>query len=623
MDDCPSKRDARRPVTRRLPVGAEVRSEGTHFRVWAPASRDVAVELDGLPSRHLTPEPGGYFSGIVEGVTAGAHYRFRLPGRDHALPDPASRFQPEGPHGSSEVIDPAGFHWTDQSWEGVPRELLIIYEMHVGTFTAEGTWEAAMRELPALVELGITCVEMMPIAEFPGQFGWGYDGVDLFAPTRLYGRPDDLRRFVDRAHALGLAVILDVVYNHLGPDGNYLAAFSPAYFTDRHGTEWGEAINFDGADSARVREFFAANAGYWIDEYHFDGLRLDATHRIFDDSVEHILTAIARRVREAAPGRSTFIAAENDTQLARLARAPEAGGCGLDALWNDDFHHAALVALTGRREGYYQPFHGTASEFVALAKYGFLFRGQDSQERGSAALDLPGSSFVNYLQNHDQIAHSGTGERGHRLASSGCWRAMTAYLLLSPGIPLLFQGQEFAASSPFLYFADHQGELGRLVAKGRAEFLAQFPSLASPAMQAALADPGDPDTFRRCVLDFEQRERNREALALHRDLIALRRRLFGNGTPRIDGATLGGDAWLLRYFGAGGNDGLLIVNLGRDQILETIAEPLLAAADERNWLSLWSSEHPDYGGTGVPAPVVDGIWHIPGHAAIVLASSES
>ena len=613
---------------RRLPVGAEIQSQGgVHFRVWAPNARAVAVEIEGHEPRALSPEPGGYFSALVEGVGAGARYRFRLDGRETALPDPASRFQPEGPHGLSEVVDPASFAWSDGGWQGVPQERLVIYELHVGTFTPEGTYEAAALHLPALAELGITGVELLPLADFPGHFGWGYDGVNLFAPTRLYGRPDDLRRFVDRAHALGLAVLLDVVYNHLGPDGNYLGSFSRAYMGGSHATEWGEAINFDGPNSGPVREFFTANAGYWIDEYHFDGLRLDATHRIFDDSADNILAAIGRAVRAAAPGRHTFIAAEDDAQIACRVRPPEQGGYGLDALWNDDFHHAALVALTGRREGYYSDYKGNGAEFVALARHGFLFQGQHSawlnKPRGTPAFDLSSSRYVTYLQNHDQIAHSGAGLRGHQLAGPGCWRAMTAYLLLSPSIPLLFQGQEFMASAPFLFFADHQGELRAAVRKGRAEFLAMFASLASPEMQARLDDPSDPATFRRCVLDQSERERNREAVALHRDLLALRREICGEGAPRVDGAPLGDEAWVLRYFGGAGDHRLLIVNLGRDLKLETVTEPLLAPIEERGWRVRWSSEDPLYGGGGIAEPLVDGMWRITGRAAIVLAPGKS
>jgi maltooligosyltrehalose trehalohydrolase len=614
-----------RPVHRHLPVGAEVQSAGgVHFRVWAPAAKSIAVEIEGGLTQTLSAEPNGYFSGLVGEAGDGTRYRFRLNSQGNALPDPASRYQPEGPHGASQVVDPTRFTWSDAGWRGVPHQRLVIYEMHIGTFTPEGTWEAAARHLPALAALGITAVEMMPIADFPGKFGWGYDGVDLFAPSRLYGSPDDLRCFIDRAHRLGLAVLLDVVYNHFGPDGNYLRSYAPAYFSQQHGTEWGEAINFDGPDSGSVREFFIANAAYWVEEYHFDGLRLDATHRIYDDSGEHILAAIGRRVRAAADGLATFIAAENDAQTARLARPPEAGGYGLDGLWNDDFHHTARVALTGRREFYYRSFTGSAGEFVALAKHGYLFQGQDSSRRGTPAFDLPAASFVNYLENHDQIAHSGAGLRGHLLSSPGCWRAMTAYLLLSPGVPLLFQGQEFSASSPFLYFADHQGELGLLVRKGRAEYLAGFPSLASAEMQARLDDPGNPETFRRCVLDHNERQRNVAAVALHRDLIALRREIFADGQRRVDAATLGHQAWVLRYFASDESDSLLlIVSLGLDQRYETISEPLFAANEACPWRLRWSSEHPDYGGTGIPAPVTDGIWQIPGHAAIVLASGES
>jgi maltooligosyltrehalose trehalohydrolase len=605
---------------RRLPVGAELQpGGGVHFRVWAPAAKRAAVAIDRQSPCDLSPEPGGYFSALVADAGIGARYRFRFDHVDFAVPDPASRYQPDGPHGPSEVIDPAAFTWSDAAWRGVPQEELVIYELHIGTFTPEGSWVAAAKHLPELVELGITAVEIMPVAEFPGRFGWGYDGVDLYAPTRLYGRPNDLRHFVDKAHRLGLAVILDVVYNHLGPDGNYQRVFSPAYFSEKHGTEWGDAPNFDGPQCGPVREFFAANAGYWIDEYHFDGLRLDATHRIYDDSEDHILAMIGRHVREAADGRRhTFIAAENDAQVARVARPADSGGYGLDAIWNDDFHHAARVRLTGRREFYYRDFTGRAGEFVALAKHGFLFQGQDSRKRGTAALDLPASRFVVYLQNHDQIAHSAAGLRGHQLASPGCWRAMTAYLLLSPGVPLLFQGQEFSASNPFLFFADHAGDLGGAIKKGRAEFLAEFPSLATPDMQARLDDPGDLETFRRCVLDHGERERNAAALSLHRDLIALRREVFATGTRRLDGATLGDDSWLLRYFDDGVSDLLLIVNLGIDQWYEVITEPLLAPPEGRSWRLKWSSEHPAYGGGGTPNPVADGVWRIPGKSAIVL-----
>jgi maltooligosyltrehalose trehalohydrolase len=611
---------------RRLPIGAEwLSSGGVHFRVWAPRCREVFVEIEGLEPAALQSEPDGYFSLWSQPARVGMRYRFRLDQGEAALPDPASRFQPEGAHGPSEIVDPGDFAWTDGAWCGVAREHLVIYEMHVGTFTPEGSWDAALRELPALAELGITCLELMPVAEFSGRFGWGYDGVDLFAPTHLYGEPVDFRRFVDCAHALGISVILDVVYNHVGPEGNYLKSFSPAYFTDRYDNEWGEAINFDGPDSGPTREFFVANAGYWIDEYHLDGLRLDATHQIFDRSEDHILAAVVRQVRSAGRGRTTFVVGENEPQQAKLVRPAERGGYGLDALWNDDFHHSAMVALTGRHEAYYSDYSGRPREFVAAAEHGFLYQGQRYQwqrkPRGTPALDLPAECFVVFLQNHDQIANSGTGDRCHALTSPGRLRAMTAYFLLMPGIPMLFQGQEFGASSPFFYFADHETELSHDVREGRRRSLAQFPSLATSEMRAELADPSDIDTFRRSVIDLGERQRHASIYALHRDLLALRRAdlVLGRRPCRIDGAELTDEAWVLRFFSEDGADRLLIVNLGHDLLLGPAPEPLLAPVEGQAWRLLWSSEAPLYGGAGIPAQNAEGDWLILGQSAAVLA----
>jgi maltooligosyltrehalose trehalohydrolase len=617
-------------LVRRLPIGAEPQlGGGVHFRVWAPRCREVVVEIEGLDPAALQPEADGYFSLWSVPARAGMRYRFRLDRGEKALPDPASRFQPEGPHGPSEIVDPGEFAWTDSAWRGRAREQLIIYELHVGTFTPDGSWEAASRELPALAELGITCLEIMPVAEFPGRFGWGYDGVNLFAPTRLYGGPADFRRFVDRAHALEIAVILDVVYNHIGPDGNYLKLFSAGYFSDRYDNEWGEAINFDGPDCGPAREFFIANAGYWIDEYHLDGLRLDATQQIFDRSEDHVIAAIVRQVRSAGGGRTTFVVGENEQQQTRLVRPAERGGYGLDALWNDDFHHSAMVALTGHHEAYYSDYRGRPREFVAAAKHGFLYQGQRYQwqqkARGTPALDLPAECFVVFLQNHDQIANSATGERCHALTSPGRLRAMSAYFLLMPGIPMLFQGQEFAASSPFFYFADHQIELSRDVREGRRNFLAQFPSLATSEMQAKQADPGDIDTFRRSVLDLGERQRHASIYALHRDVLELRRTdpVLSRRPCRIDGAALTDEAWMLRFFSESGADRLLIVNLGRDLLLGPAPEPLLAPVDGQAWRLLWSSESPLYGGAGAPVLDAEGNWLIPGQTATVLAPGAS
>lgn len=616
-------------VERRLPIGAEVlRNVGVHFRVWAPAHERATVVLDdgegGTSTVSLAPEPSGYFSGLAFGTTAGALYRFRLDDDETLYPDPASRFQPRGPHGPSCVVDPSAFPWTDTGWCGVSIEGQILYEMHVGTFTREGTWAAAARRLGELADLGITCIEMMPIADFAGRFGWGYDGVNLFAPSRLYGEPDDLRRFIDEAHGYGLGVILDVVYNHLGPDGNYLARFSDDYFTDRHETDWGDAINFDGPNSGPVRELFLANARHWVTEFHFDGLRLDATQSMVDTSAEHIIAAVAREVRAAAGDRSSVLVAENEPQQTHLVRAPERGGYGLDGLWNDDFHHSAVVALTGKSEAYYSDYRGSPQEMVSAVKYGYLFQGQrykwQRARRGTPALDLPPQAFVAFIENHDQVANSAAGLRLHQLTSPGRYRAMTALLLLAPSTPMLFQGQEFSASPPFLYFADHQGELGQQVRQGRAQFLAQFASIATADMIPRLADPTALDTFERCKLDFAERHGHESIYVMHRDLIRLRRTdpVFARPRPRgVDGAVLGPEAFMLRFFGEG-DERLLLVNFGADLALNPAPEPLLAPPLGAAWHLLWSSDDARYGGTGVPPLETRNNWRIPGHAAVVL-----
>jgi maltooligosyltrehalose trehalohydrolase len=621
---------------RRLPIGAEMAAEGgVRFRVWAPKRKRVEVVLEGdrlrgeaspeSQSQPLEREEAGYFSGRISTARAGSLYRFRLDGESALYPDPASRFQPDGPHGPSEVVDPDSFYWSDNAWSGVRREGQVIYELHLGTFMPEGNWAAAERKLPHLAETGITVLEIMPIAEFPGRFGWGYDGVDLFAPAHIYGRPDDVRRFVDQAHAHGLGVILDVVYNHVGPDGNYLKAFADQYFTDRYTTDWGEAINFDGEGAGPVREFFVANAGYWIDEFHFDGLRLDATQNIYDSSGDHIVAAIGRRVRQAAGRRTTFVVAENEPQHVQLVRSLDEGGYGLDALWNDDFHHSARVALTGHKEAYYSDYQGTPQEFVSAVKRGFLYQGQlygwQRKTRGTPTRGLTPAAFVTFLDNHDQVANSARGLRSRQLTSPGRYRTLTAFFLLAPQTPMLFQGQEFGATSPFDFFADHNPGLARLVRKGRAQFLSQFPSITDPAMQAALPDPGDPRDFERCKLDWSECTGHRELVALHRDLLRLRREdnvfRVQQVTGEVDGAVLSEQAFVLRFFGKDGDDRLLLFNLGRDLRLEPAPEPLLAPPAGRAWALLWSSEHPGYGGSGQPHFDPQAGWRLRGEAAVV------
>ena len=632
----------RPPVARRMPVGAEVQPDGAvHFRVWAPAPKrvELVVEHDAAAAQAplaiaLEPEGGGYWGTVTRAARAGSRYRFRLDGGSALFPDPASRFQPTGPHGPSEVIDPDSFSWTDEAWAGARLPGQVIYELHVGTFTPQGDWAGARGRLPHLRDLGVTAIELMPVADFAGTFGWGYDGVDLFAPYHRYGRPDDLRRFVDEAHRLGLAVLLDVVYNHLGPDGNYLARFAPGYFSDK-ATEWGAAINYDGADAAPVREFFAENAAYWIREFHLDGLRIDATQSIFDESDDHIIAALVRRARAAAPGgRPIVIVGENEPQHPHLARPPERGGLGLDGLWNDDLHHAAVVALTGRNEAYYHDYLGAPQEFISAAKYGYLYQGQryawQNKRRGRSARGLAPASFVAYLENHDQVANSATGLRLWHTTTPGRGRAMTALLLLGPWTPMLFQGQEWSASSPFLFFADHNAELAPLVRQGRVEFLTQFPRCATAETRERLWDPGARATFEASRLDWSEPAgpRGQQSLALHRDLLALRRTdpvLQAQGTDgvRIDGAVLGAECFLLRYLAPReSDDRLLIVNMGRDLAVDPAPEPLLAPPEGARWITLWSSESVRYGGDGTPPlDSEEHGWRAPGHAAVLLAGA--
>ena len=625
---------AERGYARRLPIGAEpLPTGGVHFRVWAPRRKRVEVLLEekapgakpGL-AMELTAEPEGYFSGLMEEARAGALYRFRLDGGD-SFPDPASRFQPQGPHGPSEVVDSAAYRWRDNHWHGAKIEGQVIYELHLGTFTRDGDWASAAAELPELADLGVTCLELMPVAEFAGRFNWGYDGVYPYAPCRVYGRPDDFRAFVDAAHAVGIAVILDVVYNHFGPDGCYVRQFSEEYFTDRYATDWGEAINFDGPHCGPVREYFYHNAGYWIDEYHLDGLRLDATQNIYDDSADHILTAITRRVHHVRGARTTLLIAEDETQDVARTRAVESGGHGMDAVWTDDFHHSARVALTGRNEGYYCDFLGTPQEFISAAKRGFLYQGQrsrfQSRRRGTPAQHVALPRFVTYLQNHDQVANSGRGDRLDKLAAPGRYRAFTTLFLLGPWTPMLFQGQEFAASQPFLFFADHHPELAPLVAVGRARSLRQFRSLALPETQAALLDPCDPATFERCKLDFGEREKHAGIYALHRDLLRLRREdpvFREQGRHGIDGAVLGPQALVLRFFAEGGADRLLLLNWGVDLWYYPAPEPLLAPPEGMWWDELLSSDALRYGGCGTPPVDTDRGWRIPGETAIAFAA---
>lgn len=600
-----------------------------HSRVWAPdhTSIDFVSEPSGA-STALASERNGYFSGFVEPDPSGL-YRFRIDSGEGLYPDPASRYQPDGPNGPSMLVDASRYGWGDGAWRGVRIEGQVIYELHFGTFTRDGTFRAAIDRLPDLVDLGATLIEVMPLADFTGRFGWGYDGVNMFAPCRLYGTPDDFRAFVDTAHRLELAVILDVVYNHFGPEGNYLREFARGYLGDRP-SEWGDAPNFDGAESAGVREFAVANARYWIDEFHLDGLRLDATQQIFDRSSPHIITELRQAVGEASAGRETLVVGENEPQDSRLIRPTTNGGYGLDALWNDDFHHAAWVAATGRDEAYFSGYRGVAQEFVSAAKYGFLYQGQwfrwQNQRRGTPALDLPPTKFIAFTQNHDQIANTAGGRRMHQESSPGRCRALTALMLLLPQTPMLFQGQEFNASAPFLYFADHSAPLATSVREGRTTFVSQFPSFAARDVADRVEDPTDPDTFVRCKLDWSERHTNARALAFHKTLIRLRREdpvLRLQRARMLDGAVFNDHAFVLRFFGGELGDRLLIVNLGARFHADPIAEPLLAPPARREWRTIFSTDEREYDGWGAPALEIhnDG-WWIPGESAALLGPTD-
>ena len=576
----------------RLEIGANVEPGGVRFRVWAPTARRVEVVIDGggAGAHPLTPEDEGYHSALVPGLGAGTRYRYRLDG-DAVYPDPASRFQPDGVHGPSEVVDGSAFRWTDAGWRGVDPAGLVLYELHVGTFTEIGTFDAAIERLDHLARLGITAIEIMPVAEFAGAHNWGYDGVALFAPASAYGGPAGLRRLVNAAHARGLGVMLDVVYNHLGPEGNYLPAVTGGrFFTDRHRTPWGDAINYDGDGSGPVRAFVLANAEYWAREYHIDGLRLDATHAIVDDSPVHLLQEIAGRLHALEPRR--VVIAEDDRRDARLVRHPEQGGYGLDAAWADDLHHQLRRLVAGDHEGYFARYGGTVPEVVETLRRGWSYE----KEAG----ELPPSAFVHCIQNHDQVGNRALGERLNHQVSLPVYRALSALLLLSPYTPLLWMGQEWAATTPFQYFTDHPEELGRLVTEGRRREFRKFTAFTDPTARERIPDPQAEDTFRRSKLRWEETERmpHRGMLALYRELLALRRgepALRGCGREGMAVLAAGERALTLRRE-TGGGAVLLVVNLGEALDLRPGDRAETAPPEGRSWRLLLATEATAFGG---------------------------
>ena len=513
----------------RLDLGARpIGSSVVRFRVWAPCSKTVSVELLD-PNRDpvaMEPRNLGYFEVTIEGVRAGDRYHYILDG-GKIRPDPASRSQPDGIHQASAVVDPDAFNWTDHAWKGFPLKDLIIYELHVGAFTTTGTFDAIIPHLDYLKnDVGVTAIELMPVAQFPGRRNWGYDGTYLYAPHSTYGGPQGLKILVDACHATGLAVILDVVYNHLGPEGNYLANFGP-YFTDRYRTPWGDAMNYDGPDSDEVRHFIVSNALYWVTEYHIDGLRLDAVHGIYDFSANHILRELAEAVHVQATrlSRQIFVIAESALNDARVIAAPVHGGYGLDGQWNDDFHHALRTMLTKERGGYYQDYEGLRDLATAMQD-GFVYSGQYSRyhrrRHGNSSKLCSPSQFVVFSQNHDQVGNRALGDRLSTQVSFEALKVAAAAVLLSPNIPLVFMGDEYGETAPFLYFIDHgDPALVEAVRQGRrAEF-------ASFGWKGGIPDPQDPATFERSRIDLTRRDKGQRAVLLHwtRTLLEMRKTL--------------------------------------------------------------------------------------------------
>ncbi len=541
-----------------MPFGAQVQKDGrVRFRLWGPAQQRLTLALQGAHGDGVLPMtclPGGWFEIVTERACAGSRYGFRFED-GLCVPDPVSRFQPEDVHGLSEVIDPRAYDWKDENWRGRPWEEAVFYELHVGTFTPAGTFCAAMERLDHLAELGVTAIELMPVADFPGRRNWGYDGVLPFAPDSSYGRPEDLKALVDAAHARGLMAFLDVVYNHFGPEGNYLHHYAPQFFTERHKTPWGAAINFDDVGSRTARDFFIHNALYWLEEYHFDGLRLDAVHAIADDSQPDILRELAQAVA-AGPGRGrcVHLVLENDRSEVRYLERDGAGRpLAYVAQWNDDMHHALHVLVTGETDGYYEDYADAPARLLGRAlTEGFGYQGEPSRyrqgaPRGEPSRHLPPTAFVNFLQTHDQIGNRAFGERLTVLARPEALRAAIAILLLAPAPPLLFMGQEWGSRAPFPFFCDFGPELAAAVTEGRRREFARFPAFSDSTARARIPDPDDPATFAAAVLDWHELERaeHREWLELHRELLALRRREIA---PRL--GHLSGDQGDFRMLGA-------------------------------------------------------------------------
>jgi maltooligosyltrehalose trehalohydrolase len=507
--NCPSL-DSKTARIHQMPAGAEIQPDGeVRFRVWAPAAESLTLIIQGSERTiSFLSKPGGWHELVTGEAKVGSLYRLQLP-NGTLVPDPASRFQPQDVHGPSEVIDPTAFCWRDTTWRNHPWSDAVLYELHIGTFTEEGTFLAAIERFDHLVELGVTAIEIMPVADFPGRRNWGYDGVLLYAPDSSYGRPDDFKAMIQAAHLRGLMVILDVVYNHFGPDGNFIPSYAPQIFTDHHKTPWGNAVNYDSEGSEVVREFIIHNALYWIEEFNLDGLRLDAVHAIKDDSPKHLLDELAERVRAAAFPRPVHLLLENeDNQAFRLGRDEHGEPISFTAQWNDDMHHVLHTAATLESNGYYGDYKDDTEKLGRALAEGFAFQGEVMQarnaSRGEPSAHLPPGAFVAFMQNHDQIGNRAFGERINAIASPEAVHAIGAVYLLLPQTPMLFMGEEWGSSQPFPFFCDFNDELGELVRKGRREEFAKFPEFQDPEQRERIPDPQAEATFQAAKLDWPQ-----------------------------------------------------------------------------------------------------------------------
>jgi maltooligosyltrehalose trehalohydrolase len=612
-------------LQRKYPIGAEVfKDRGVHFRVWAPECQKLSVCITNKHTDSdyqifdLFNESNGYFSGQVHEASEGMLYKYLL-NKEQLLPDPASFFQPSGPLGFSQIVDHNTYKWNNGFYNVPSRK--IIYEMHIGTFTPEGTFHSACNFLEEISRLGITILELMPIAEFNGAFGWGYDGVQQFAPYHQYGSPDDFKQFIDLAHQFGLGVILDVVYNHLGSESSFFKVFSKDYFSTKYKNEWGQALNFDQENCLPVREYFITNAQFWVSEYHIDGFRFDATQQIFDQSTVNIIKEITETLHSNFPKKQCFFTAENEVQNARLL-----SNYGIDAIWNEDFHRTTTVALTSRNEAYFSDYKGTPQEILSCIKYGFLFQGQfcswQNKPRGFPSLNLNSSNFINYIQNHDQVANTLRGVRINQITSPSEYRCFSALLLLCPQIPLIFQGQELGCDNPFFYFSDNPMKAERITS-GRKTFLSQFKSIKN-ADGPLVPLPYTKEAFDLSKIDQSKRSHSNPIYTMYCDLIKIRLSdpIFAkNGPTFIDGAVIDENIFCIRYKGNNSSeDRLLICNIGIDTTLSSIPEPLIAPPDGHTWMNAWYSENTLYGGSGAQELFSENKYHLTGKTVYFLST---